>query len=99
MDAAVKLMRTRIRLLAQPKSMSSIIDATRREQRRGLSKWGVFCHTNTLQITPPISNKLNLTIAFFRKRPDPHLLAQEFFALRQELRPADQVLQLWCGLF
>jgi hypothetical protein len=27
--------RTRIRLLAQPKSMSSIIDATQREQRHG----------------------------------------------------------------
>ena len=32
---AVKLMRTRIRLLAQPKSMRSIIDATQREQRHG----------------------------------------------------------------
>jgi hypothetical protein len=30
-NGAVKLMRTRIRLLAQPKSMRSIIDATRRE--------------------------------------------------------------------
>ena len=35
--AAVKLMRTRIGLLAQPKSMRSIIDATRREQRHGLA--------------------------------------------------------------
>ena len=34
-DAAVKLMRTRIGLLAQPKSMRSIIDATQREQRYG----------------------------------------------------------------
>ena len=33
--AAVKLMRTRIGLLAQPKSMRSIIDATQREQRHG----------------------------------------------------------------
>ena len=32
---AVKLMRTRIRLLAQPESMHSIIDATQREQRHG----------------------------------------------------------------
>jgi hypothetical protein len=32
---AVKLIRTRIRLLAQPKSMRSIIDATQREQRHG----------------------------------------------------------------
>ena len=37
LDAAVKLMRTRIRLLAQPKSMRSIIDATQREQRYGLA--------------------------------------------------------------
>jgi hypothetical protein len=29
--------RTRITLLAQPKSMRSIIDATRREQRHGLA--------------------------------------------------------------
>ena len=35
--AAVKLMRTRIGLLAQPKSMRSIIDATRREQQHGLA--------------------------------------------------------------
>ena len=35
--AAVKLMRTRIGLLAQPKSMRSIIDATQREQRHGLA--------------------------------------------------------------
>ena len=35
--AAVKLMRARIRLLAQPKSMRSIIDATQREQRHGLA--------------------------------------------------------------
>ena len=34
--AAVKLMRTRIRLLAQSKSMRSLIDATQREQRHGL---------------------------------------------------------------
>ena len=33
--AAVKLMRTRIRLLAKPNSMRSIIDATQREQRHG----------------------------------------------------------------
>ena len=33
--AAVKLMRTRIRLLAQPKFMRSIVVATRREQRHG----------------------------------------------------------------
>ncbi len=32
---AVKLMRTRIGLLAPPKSMRSIIDATQREQRHG----------------------------------------------------------------
>ena len=37
-DGAVKLMRTLIRLLAQPKSMRSIIDATQREQRCG-SAW------------------------------------------------------------
>ena len=35
---AVKLMRTRIGLLAQPKSMRSIIDATRQKQRHG-SAW------------------------------------------------------------
>jgi hypothetical protein len=35
LEGAVKLMRTRIRLLAQPKSMRSIIDATQREQRHG----------------------------------------------------------------
>jgi hypothetical protein len=34
---AVKLMSTRIRLLAQPKSIHSIIDATRREQRHVLA--------------------------------------------------------------
>jgi hypothetical protein len=32
-EGAVKPMRTRIRLLAQPKSMRSIIGATQREQR------------------------------------------------------------------
>ena len=32
---AVKQIRTRIRLLAQPKSMRSIIDATQREQQHG----------------------------------------------------------------
>ena len=32
---AIKPTRTRIRLLAQPKSMRSIIDATQREQRHG----------------------------------------------------------------
>ena len=32
---AVKLIRTHIRLLAQPKSMRAIIDATQREQRHG----------------------------------------------------------------
>ena len=35
LKAAVKLMRTSIRLLAEPKSMRSIIDATQREQRYG----------------------------------------------------------------
>ena len=35
--AAVKLMRTSIRLLAEPKSMRSIIDATQREQLHGLA--------------------------------------------------------------
>jgi hypothetical protein len=35
--AAVKIMRTRIRLLAPPKSMRSIIDATQRERRHGLA--------------------------------------------------------------
>ena len=35
LNGAVKLMRTRIGLLAQPKSMRSIIDATQREQRHG----------------------------------------------------------------
>ena len=33
--AAVRQIRTRIGLLAQPKSMRSIIDATRQEQRYG----------------------------------------------------------------
>ena len=32
---AVRQMRTHIRLLAQPKSMRSIVDATQREQRHG----------------------------------------------------------------
>jgi hypothetical protein len=32
---AVRLMKTRIRLLAKPKSMSSIINATQRNQRYG----------------------------------------------------------------
>jgi len=32
---AVRRMRTRIRLLAQPESMRSTSDATRREQRHG----------------------------------------------------------------
>ena len=32
----IKLMQTPIRLLAQPKSMRSIIDPTQREQRHGL---------------------------------------------------------------
>ncbi|MFQ3357659.1 MAG: hypothetical protein ACI85H_001644 [Paracoccaceae bacterium] len=35
--AAVKLMRTRIGLLARPKSMRSTVDATQREQRHGLA--------------------------------------------------------------
>ena len=35
--AAVRQIRTSIRLLAQPKSMRSIIDATQREQRYGLA--------------------------------------------------------------
>ena len=39
---AVKLMRTLISLLAQPKSMRSIIDATRREQLHGLAKSDYF---------------------------------------------------------
>jgi hypothetical protein len=34
---SVKLMRTRIKLPATPKSMRSIIDATQREQRHGLA--------------------------------------------------------------
>ena len=34
-NGAVKLMKTRIRLLPQPKSMRSIIDATQREQLHG----------------------------------------------------------------
>jgi hypothetical protein len=40
--AAVKLMRSRIRLPAQPKSMRSIIDATQREQRHGSAKSDYF---------------------------------------------------------
>ena len=36
-NGAVKLMRTRIRLLAQPKSMRSIINVSQREQRHGLA--------------------------------------------------------------
>jgi hypothetical protein len=41
---AVKLMRTRIRLLAQPKPMRSIIDVTQREQRqRGSARNGSCC--------------------------------------------------------
>ena len=39
---AVKLMRTPIRLLPQPKSIRSIIDATRWEQRHGLAWYGWF---------------------------------------------------------
>ena len=35
--AAVRQIRTRIGLLAQPKSMRLIIDATRQEQRHGLA--------------------------------------------------------------
>ena len=35
---AIKPIRTRIRVLAQPKSMRSIVDATRREQRHGLAR-------------------------------------------------------------
>ena len=35
---AVKLMRTRIGLLAQPKSMHSIVVATRPEQQHGLAR-------------------------------------------------------------
>jgi hypothetical protein len=34
---AVKLMRTHIKLLAQPKFIRSIIDATQREQQHGLA--------------------------------------------------------------
>jgi hypothetical protein len=34
---AVRLMRTHIRLLPQPKSIRSIIDVTQREQRHGLA--------------------------------------------------------------
>jgi len=37
MLGAVRRMRTRIRLLAQPESTRSIIDATQREQRHGLA--------------------------------------------------------------
>jgi len=37
-NAAVKLMRTRIRLLAQPKSMRSIIDATQRHIKKPSSE-------------------------------------------------------------
>ena len=34
---AVRRMRTRIGLLAQPESMRSIVDATQREQQHGLA--------------------------------------------------------------
>ena len=34
-SVVIKLMRTRIRLLAQPESMRSIVGATQRERRRG----------------------------------------------------------------
>ena len=34
-SVVIKLTRARIRLLAQPKSMRSIIDATQREQQHG----------------------------------------------------------------
>ena len=45
-DAAVKLMRTRIELLAQPKSMRSIISATQREQKQ---KWPPYLGTSYLE--------------------------------------------------
>ena len=51
-------MKTRITLLAQPKSMRSIIDATQREQRHGLacnwglSKGGVPSGPATANLTP-----------------------------------------------
>ena len=41
-DGAVRRMRTRIGLLAQPKSMRSTIGTTQREQRHSLLKWGTF---------------------------------------------------------
>ena len=44
-------MGTRIGLLAQPESMRPTIGATHQKQPSGLSKWGVFCHSNTLDIT------------------------------------------------
>ena len=37
LGGSVKLIRTSIRLLARPKSMRPIIDATQREQRHGLA--------------------------------------------------------------
>ena len=48
---AVRLMIASIGLLAQPESMRPTIGATHQKQPSGLSKWGVFCHSNTLDIT------------------------------------------------
>ena len=50
---AVKQMKTRIGLAAQPKSMRSTIDAIRREQRHGLARnWCVNRDVQPNKITP-----------------------------------------------
>ena len=55
-----KLMKTRIRLLVQPKSMSAIIDATQREQRHGLAwNWCVSRDAQPNKITPKWIYKAN----------------------------------------
>ena len=54
---AVRQMRTHIRLLAQPKSMYSIIDATQREQRYA-SAWN-WC-VNRDCVTKQNPNPMNL---------------------------------------
>ena len=83
-EAAVRLTKTSIRSLAQPKSMRSIIDATQREQRHGLgasfevAEWGVFCHSETLQISPARFKQVYSDSA--RKRPDRSACRQSFDA-------------------
>ena len=57
-NGAVKLMKTRIWMLPQPKSMHSIIDATQREQRHGLAwNWcvGRGARTNKTPHPAPVA--------------------------------------------